>query len=89
MCIPGELDWGGTYFWRVRALQPSPSEWALGTFTILPAPVPQVVPQPSALESLPFVTGAEAVPVWVWLVMIVLAILIIVIIVYSLVGRRK
>ncbi len=45
--VPDELDYGGTYFWRIRSILPIESDWSpLGIFTVMeqPAgPIPPVV----------------------------------------------
>ncbi len=86
---PGALDWGGTYFWRVRALKPNPSEWSLGTFTVIPQPVPQVVPPPSGLQLLASTLPGEGTPAWVWFIMAILVILIILILIYISSKRQR
>jgi hypothetical protein len=70
----GKLDWGGTYLWRVRALEPVPSEQATGVFTVVQ-------------ESRPAALQALSVPLWIWVVIGTLALLIIAIIVLCLVKR--
>ena len=72
-----KLDWGKTYFWRVRALEPAPSEPATATFTVMSQPT--VSPAPSVESETPF---------WVWLAIGILALLIVVIVVFSLTTRR-
>ncbi len=70
------LDWGATYFWQVKAIEPVPSEPATGTFT--------VKPEPAALPALPAAPGT---PLWIWLVIGTLSLLIIVVIVLCFVKR--
>ena len=72
-----KLDWGETYFWQVRALEPAPSEYAAATFTVMSEPV--APPAPPA---------APATSFWEWLVIGILALLVVVIIVFSLTTRR-
>ncbi len=73
----GKLDWGTTYFWQVRAIEPVPSEPTIGTFTVMPESKPPT-PTPSPPPAVPF---------WIWLVIGILALLIVVIIVLCLVRR--
>ncbi len=70
----GKLDWGATYLWQVRALEPVPSEQATGVFTVVQEP------RPTALQ-------APSVPLWIWVVIGTLALLIIAIVVLCLVKR--
>ena len=72
-----KLDWGKTYFWQVRALEPAPSEPSTATFTVMSEPVAP-----------PAVPAAPVTPFWVWLVIGILALLIVVVIVFSLTTRR-
>jgi photosystem II stability/assembly factor-like uncharacterized protein len=72
-----KLDWGKTYFWQVRALEPAPSEPATATFTVMSKPV--TAPTPPA---------APATPFWIWLAIGILALLVVVVIVFSLTTRR-
>jgi len=73
-----ELDWGTTYFWRVKAVEPVPSEPSgIGVFTVMPQPtMPTIV-----------VPVAPSAPLWIWLVIGMLTLLVIVIIVLCLVKR--
>ena len=73
----GKLDWGTTYFWQVKALEPVLSEPATGTFTVMPEPQPAPLITPAAAPT----------PFWVWLVIGILALLNIVIIVLCFVKR--
>ena len=86
---PGELEWGGTYFWRVRALNPYPSEWSVASFTVLPRPVPQMVPQAGGLGGIGSAVPVAATPLWVWLAIAVLLLLIVCVIVYVVVSGRR
>jgi hypothetical protein len=72
----GSLNWGTTYFWQVRALEPVPSEPATGSFTVMPQPKPTAPTIPPS-----------ATPFWIWLAIGIVALLGIVIIVFSL-SRR-
>ncbi len=74
-----ELDWGTTYFWRVKAVEPVPSEPSvIGVFTVMPQQ-----PQPT----LPAMPITPVTPLWIWLVIGMLTLLVIVIIVLCLVKR--
>jgi len=73
----GKLDWGTTYFWQVKAIEPVPSEPSvIGVFTVMPQPTTPVI-MPVTLST----------PLWIWLVIGILALLTIVIIVLCLVRR--
>jgi len=85
---PGMLEWGSSYFWRVRALQPYPSEWSAASFTVLPEPQPQESPPPPLEAGLLSVARADDAPPWVWLVVGVLLLLIVCVIAYTMVSRR-
>jgi hypothetical protein len=77
----GKLDWGATYFWQVKAIEPVPSEPStIGIFTVMPQQ-----PQPT-LPARPLDTPS-ATPLWIWLVIGILTLLVIVIIVLCLVKR--
>jgi hypothetical protein len=87
---PGELEWGKTYFWRVRALTPHPSEWANATFTVLTEPTPQAVSPPATLGTpLGAMGSLSGTPMWVWLVIAVLFLLAVCLITFIAVDRRK
>jgi hypothetical protein len=67
----GQLEYSQTYFWRVMALEPTPSDWsAIFSFRTEAAP-PAVATSPAA----------EPTPVWVWPVIVIGLILLCVIIV--------
>jgi len=70
----GRLDWGTTYFWQVRALEPVPSERATGVFAVMQEPKPATFSLPS-------------VALWIWVVIGILALLNAAIIVLCLVKR--
>lgn len=70
----GRLDWGTTYFWQVRALEPVPSERAASVFTVV---------QQARAATL----AAPSTPLWIWVVIGILTLLDIVIIVLCLVKR--
>jgi len=72
---PGLLEWGRTYSWRVRALTPAPSEWATGSFIVIPQPQPEPAPEVSPLSMLPSAVPSGETPPWVWLVIGSLALL--------------
>ncbi len=56
------LDYGKNYFWRIRALEPIPSDWSsVFTFGTEEAS-PQVIPSPTTSVS------SLAIPPWVWVV---------------------
>ncbi|MBN2187127.1 MAG: exo-alpha-sialidase [Dehalococcoidia bacterium] len=78
----GELDWGTTYFWRVRAIEPLPSEPALGSFTIMVEP--QHVSPSLSLSPVQTESGT---PVWIWLMIGILTSLTVVVVVFCLVKR--
>jgi len=74
-----KLDWDTTYFWRVKAIEPVPSEPSvISAFTVMPEPQP-VTP---AIAPVTLAT-----PFWIWLIIGILALLDIVIIVFCLVRR--
>jgi hypothetical protein len=73
----GELKWGTTYFWQVRAIEPVPSEPAVGVFTVRSEPVTPAAMPPEATVT----------PLWIWLVIGILSLLIIVVIVLCVVKR--
>jgi len=78
----GQLDWGTTYFWQVRAIEPVPSEPSVvGIFT--------VISQPTAASASPVTpsTPLSSTPFWIWPVIGVLSLLVIVVIVLCLVKR--
>ncbi len=75
----GKLDWGTTYFWQVKAIEPVPSEPStIGVFTVMPQQ-----PQPT----LPAMPVTLSTPLWIWLVIGILTLLVIVVIVLCLVKR--
>ena len=75
----GKLDWETSYFWQVKAIEPVPSESAIGVFTIMSEPQPTMSTAP--------VTLVETTPFWVWLVIGILTLLIIMVIMLCLVRR--
>jgi hypothetical protein len=86
---PGELNWGETYFWRVRSLEPHPSEWLTSSFTVMTEPVPAQEIGPSPLEDLPSAMPRQEAPVWVWLVIGSLGLLVSLVIVAAAMKRRS
>ena len=86
---PGELEWGRTYHWRVRALQPYPSGWSEASFTVLPQPLPPTVPESSIVDGFSSEVGAGTTPFWVWVVVGILLLLIVCVIVYSTSSRWR
>jgi len=56
----GELDWGTTYYWRVRATAPVSSDSSVGVFTVM-------TPGQAA--------QAPSTPPWVWVIIIILTFL--------------
>ncbi|MCK5586075.1 hypothetical protein KAJ02_08385, partial [Candidatus Bipolaricaulota bacterium] len=85
---PGELEWGKTYFWRVRALEPAPSEWTTASFSVIAVPQETPAPAPSPLAGLSSGLTTETTSVWVWLVIGLLLLLIVLVIVWIVMGRR-
>jgi hypothetical protein len=82
----GELDWGATYFWQVKAIQPVMSEASnIGVFTVETQVQQQQAP---AIVGPPvFIPRAAATPSWVWWIIGVLTALNIVVIVSCMVRR--
>lgn len=75
----GTLDYGSSYFWRVMAIEPAPSDWsAVFTFQTeaAPPPAPPAAPVPPAT------------PLWAWVVIAGAGTLVIVIIVLIFMIRR-
>ena len=74
----GKLDWDTTYFWRVKAIEPAPSEPSvISAFTVISEPTAPAMVVPVTL----------ATPFWIWLIIGILTLLDIVIIVFCLVRR--
>jgi hypothetical protein len=86
---PGELDWGKTYYWKVRALEPAPSEWSVGSFIVQQQPVEAPVSGPPA--TLDFAAGMPAMgtPLWVWLTIGLLSALVVLVIVFAVLPRSR
>jgi hypothetical protein len=77
----GQLEYGQSYFWRVMALEPAPSDWS-ATFTFqteTPPPPPQASPPAIQPET----------PLWAWVVIAIGLALLIVIIVLTFKARRR
>ena len=85
---PGELDWGKTYFWSVRALKPAPSEWTVASFTVVGEPQ---IPPPGPSPVLDLASGVPppTTPQWIWLVIGLLAMLNVLIIFWVASSRRQ
>jgi hypothetical protein len=79
----GELDWGRSYLWQVRAIEPAPSEPAIATFTVMTEPPAVQPPAQLRPQSPPAQTES-----WTWLVIGILPILGALIIILYLVTRR-
>ena len=78
----GQLEYGQSYFWRVMALEPAPSDWS-ATFsfqTETPPPPPQTT-APPAIQ--------PGTPLWAWVVIAIGIALLIVIIVLIFRARRR
>jgi hypothetical protein len=76
----GQLEYGQSYFWRVMALEPVPSDWS-ATFSFkteeeAPPPTAEPAPQPET-------------PLWAWVVIAIGLALLIVIIVFVFRARRR
>jgi hypothetical protein len=72
------LDYGQNYFWRVRSVEPAPSDWS-ATFSFMTAAAPAPpAPAPTAPPT----------PIWVWVVIAIGAILVIVTLVLIFKTRR-
>ena len=86
---PGQLDWGKTYFWKVRALEPVTSEWMIASFTVIPEPAREPEPGPSPLDQLPLGFLPAGTPTWVWLIIGSLVLLNVLIVLAVMVSRAK
>jgi hypothetical protein len=75
----GQLEYGRSYFWRVMALEPAPSDWS-ATFSFqteaAPPPPAEPAPQPET-------------PLWAWVVIAIGLALLIAIIVFIFRVRRR
>jgi hypothetical protein len=75
----GQLEYGQSYFWRVMALEPVPSDWsATFSFQTEAAPPPPAEPAPR-----------PETPLWAWVVIAIGLALLIVIIVFVFRARRR
>ena len=76
----GTLDYGTSYFWRVMAVEPAPSDWsAVFTLQTEAAPLPTTPPTPPT----------PATPLSAWVVMAIAGILVITTIVLTFIARRR
>lgn len=75
----GELEYNYVYFWRVMALEPTPSDWS-ATFNFRT----EAAPPPVATGPIP-----ELTPLWVWPVVVIGLILLCAIIVLIFTMRRR
>ncbi|MCJ7654420.1 MAG: hypothetical protein MUO97_03820, partial [Dehalococcoidia bacterium] len=76
----GQLEYGQSYFWRVMALEPVPSDWS-ATFSFQAEAAPLTPPTQLALQSEP--------PLWAWVIIAIGLALLIVIIVLIFRARRR
>ncbi len=98
------LEEGRSYFWRVRALEPVPSEWsAIGTFvvavpepppvtptqTIAPTPTFTIEVPPAVTVTIPTQETTEVSPAYIWAIIIIGAVLVIAVIVLIVRTRRQ
>jgi len=75
----GALDYDTSYFWRVMAVEPAPSDWsAVFTFSTMSQPAPSA---PAAAEA--------TMPLWAWVVVAVGSVLIIAVVVLLVMSRRR
>jgi len=74
----GELEYSQVYFWRVMALEPSPSDWS-ATFSLQTEAAPPSSPAEPAPQT----------PLWAWVVIVIGLILLITIIVLIFRMRRQ
>jgi hypothetical protein len=75
----GTLDYSGSYFWRVMALEPVPSDWS-ATFSFRTEAPPPPPPAPAQ---------APTTPIWAWAIIAIGAILIIVVVVFIFKVQRR
>jgi len=76
----GQLEYGQSYFWRVMALEPVPSDWS-ATFSFMTEAAPLPPPTQPVLQS--------ETPLWAWVVIAIgLALLIVIIVLIFRVRRR-
>jgi len=75
----GSLDYDASYFWRVMAVEPAPSDWSsVFTFHTEMAPV---APSPSVEH--------ESIPLWAWVIIAVGSVLLSAVLILVLASRRK
>ncbi|MBM4452277.1 MAG: hypothetical protein FJ024_07385 [Chloroflexi bacterium] len=75
----GTLEYGTSYYWRVMAVEPTPSDWsAVFTFHTMEAPAPATPPSP-----------AQVVPLWAWVVVAAGSVFIIAVVVLLVMSRRR
>jgi len=65
----GQLEYGQSYFWRVMALEPAPSDWS-ATFSLQTEAAPSPPPPPAPAAPKPT-------PLWVWVIITIGTILVI------------
>ncbi len=79
----GQLKCDTTYFWRVMAVQPAPSEWsAVFSFKVHPT-------EPTATTTLAATAPVTQTPLWVWLVIGLGGMLVVIIIILMLSLKRE
>jgi len=98
------LEAGKTYFWRVRALEPVPSDWStISNFTVAVPPPPPPTPtqtiiapptititqQPPVTFTIPTAETTEISPAYIWAIIIIGAVLVIAVIVLIVRTRRQ
>jgi len=81
----GQLEYGESYFWRVMALAPAPSDWS-ATFSFQTEAAPPTSPPQSALQK--DMSQSET-PLWAWVVIAIGLALLIAIIVLIFSARRR
>lgn len=75
----GTLYYGTSYYWRVMAVEPVPSDWsAVFTFHTISEPASSVPP-----------AAAAAIPVWAWVVMAVGSVLVIAVVVLLVMAHQR
>jgi hypothetical protein len=75
----GTLDYDTSYFWRVMAVEPAPSDWsAVFTFHTISQPAPSAPP-----------VAAAAMPVWAWVAIAVGSVLVIAVVVLLVMAHQR
>jgi hypothetical protein len=75
----GTLDYDTSYFWRVMAVEPAPSDWsAVFTFHTISQPVPSAPP-----------VAETAMPVWAWVAIAVGSVLVIAVVVLLVMAHQR